>query len=163
MTDKGMIRDFSLPVSYSVTTAEITFSATGSGLINSIELNGRYYFEPYDTLNYNNSKIHAIEVVSTTFQSVYTDGTSSLSSDDVFGNFVLHLIDNEDKDLVQVPLTSLLGVAYQGDARKLYQLNLGNVVWSNCYIELTGNPLLISAGQSIKFNIYYDELDFKTN
>jgi len=163
MTDKGMIRDFSLPVSYSVTTAEITFSATGSGLTTAIELNGRYYFDPYDVLNYNNSKIHAIEVVSTSFQSVYTDGTSSLSSDDVFANFVLHLIDNEDRDLVQVPLTSLLGVAYQGDARKLYQLNLDNLVWSNCYIELTGNPALVSAGQSIKFNVYYDNLNLDVN
>ena len=157
MKDEGFIRDTCDPVCYSVTTAQINFSASGTGLPTAIALNKPYYFQPYDELNHRNSTIMALEVVSTTFETTFLDGVNNVTSDDVFSNITLNLVNGVQDVIVQTPLTSLLGVAYGGYARKLYQVSLKDIVWSNCYIEITGNPLLLSAGEGVKFNIYYDK------
>ena len=157
MKEQNLLRDTCDPVAYTVTTAQINFAAAGSGLPNAIALNKPYYFQPYDELNHRNSTIMALEVVSTTFEQTFLDGVSNVSSDDVFSNITLNLVNGVQDVIVQTPLTSLLGVAYGGYARKLYQVCLKDIVWSNCYIEITGNPLLLSAGQGVKFNIYYDK------
>lgn len=157
MKDKGFIRDTCDPVSYSVTTSQVNFTAAGTGLPTSIGLNTPYYLAVKDSLNYQNATIKALEVISPTFQSIFANGVNNVSSDDVFSNITLNLVNGEGDLLVQTPLSSLLGIAYGGYARKLYQVALEDIVWSNCYIEITGNPLLISAGEGILLNIYYDK------
>lgn len=157
MKEQEFLKDTCEPVSYSVTTAQINFTAAGTGLPSAIALNKPYYFQPYDRLNHRNSKIRALEVVSPTFQNVFLNGVNNVSSDDVFSNITLNLVSGEQDVLIQTPLTSLLGIAYGGYARKLYQVCLEDIVWSNCYIEITGNTALINAGEGVKFNIYYDK------
>ena len=157
MKQQGFIRDTCEPVCYSVTTAQINFTAAGTGLPTAIALNKPYFFQPYDELNHRNSSIKALEVVSPTFQNVFLDGVNNVASDDVFSNFTLNLVNGNQDVLIQTPLTSLLGIAYGGYARKLYQVCLEDIVWSNCYIEITGNTALINAGEGVKFNIYYDK------
>jgi|AACY02.5.fsa_nt_gi hypothetical protein len=156
LTEKEMIRDTCAPVSEYVTTAQIDFTAAGTGLPTAIALNTPYYLKPYDLLNAKNSKIKALEVVSPTFQSIFSNGSTNVTSDDVFSNFTLNILNGEQDVLIQTPLTSLLGIAYGGYARKLYQTCLEDVVWSNCYIEITGNTALVNPGNAIKLNIYYD-------
>lgn len=156
LTEKEMIRDTCDPVSESVTSAQINFTAAGTGLPTALLINQPYYFQPYDLLNARNSKIRALEVVSPNFQSTFEDGVSNVSSDDIFANITLNLLDGNQDVLVQTPLSSLLGIAYGGYARKLYQVCLEDIVWSNCYIEITGDISLINPGQGVKFNIYYD-------
>lgn len=157
MKEQEFLKDTCDPVSYSVTTAQIDFTAAGTGLPSAIALNKPYYFQPYDELNHRNSKIQALEVVSPTFQNVFLNGVNNVSSDDVFSNITLNLVSGEQDVLIQTPLTSLLGIAYGGYARKLYQVCLKDIVWSNCYIEITGNTAPINAGEGVKFNIYYDK------
>lgn len=156
LTEKEMLRDTCAPVSEYVTTAQIDFTAAGTGLPTAIALNKPYFLKPYDLLNSRNSKIKALEVVSPTFQSIFNNGVNNVSSDDVFANITLYLLDGNQDILIQTPLKSLLGIAYGGYARKLYQVCLEDVVWSNCYIEITGNIALINAGEGVKLNIYYD-------
>ena len=157
MKEQEFLKDTCEPVSYSVTTAQINFTAAGTGLPSAIALNKPYYFQPYDELNHRNSKIRALEVVSPNFQNVFLNGVNNVSSDDIFSNITLYLVSGEQDVLIQTPLTSLLGIAYGGYARKLYQVCLEDIVWSNCYIEITGNTALINAGEGVKFNIYYDK------
>lgn len=157
MKDKGFIRDTCDPVSYSVTSSQVNFTAAGTGLSTSIGLNTPYYLAVKDSINHQNATIYALEVISPTFQSVFANGVNNVSSDDVFSNITLNLVNGEGDLLVQTPLSSLLGIAYGGYARKLYQVALKDIIWSNCYIEITGNPSLISAGEGILLNIYYDK------
>jgi len=156
MTEKGFIRDTCEPVSYSVDVSQVNFTTAGTGLPTAIGLNTPYYLNVEDSLNHSNSTIMALEVVSPTFLSIFPNGTNNVTSDDVFSNITLNLVNGNQDLLVQTPLSSLLGISYGGYARKLYQVALKDIVWSNCYIEITGDPTLISNGQGILLNIYHD-------
>lgn len=156
MTEKNMVDDFSDPISYSVTNEIVTFTASGGGLPTSLAINKPYYFQPKNTLDHTRSKIKALEVVSTTFQSVFENGTNNVSSDDVFSRIILYIVDGNDSILIQTPLKSLLGIAYGGFARKLYQVDLSDIIWQKCYIEILDTSV-ISAGEGIKLNVYYDK------
>jgi hypothetical protein len=160
MTENEMICDATSPVSYYQKTAQIDFTTAGGALPTSLAINKPYYFKPDNTLDHQNGDIKAIEVVSPTVQNTFENGVSNLSSDDVFGNVLLYLVDGNDNILVQTPLTSLLGISYGGYALKLYRTKLSNVIWQKCYIEIL-DTTAISAGEGIKFKVYYDKKNRK--
>lgn len=156
MLGKNMIKDFCDPISESMTQSQISFTAAGGGLPSSLADNKPYYFQPNESLDHNNSKIRAIEVVSQSFLSTFPDGTSNVSSDDVLARIVLYLVDGQDVIRVYTPLKSLLGVSYKGAARKLYDVCLEDIIWQKCYIEILDTSL-VNAGQGILLNVYYDK------
>jgi len=160
MTENEMICDATSPVSYYQKTTQIDFTAAGGSLPTSLAINTPYYFKPDSSLNHQNADIKAIEVVASSFQSTFENGNSNLSSDDVFSKVLLYLVDGNDNILVQTPLTSLLGISYGGYARKLYRTKLSNIIWQKCYIEIL-DTTGISAGEGIKFQVYYDKKNKK--
>jgi hypothetical protein len=157
MCEKHMIQDWSDPISYSMTQSQINFTAAGGGLPTSLAENKPYYFQPNETLDHTNSKIRAIEVVSQSFLSTFPNGTSNVSSDDVLARIMISIVDGKNNVLIYSPLKSLLGVAYGGFARKLYTVDLEDIIWQKSYIEILDTSLL-AAGEGILLNVYYDKI-----
>ena len=156
MTEKNMIADTCSPTSYSVTSSIIDFTASGGGLPTSLAINKPYYFQPNNTLDHQNSDIKALEVVSTLFESTFDNGVNNVASDDIFSRIMLYIVDGYDNILIQTPLSATLGISYGGYARKLYMVELKDIIWQKCYIELLDTGLII-AGEGIKLNVYYDK------
>ena len=81
---------------------------------------------------------------------------NNVASDDIFSRIMLYIVDGYDNILIQTPLSATLGISYGGYARKLYMVELKDIIWQKCYIELLDTSL-ISAGEGIKLNVYYDK------
>jgi hypothetical protein len=70
---------------------------------------------------------------------------------------MISIVDGKDNIRIYSPLKSLLGVAYGGFARKLYTVDLEDIIWQKSYIEILDTSL-VAAGQGILLNVYYDKI-----
>lgn len=153
MLEQKMICDVTAPISVESTQVQFTFTASG---VLGLQIWKPYYFNPNNTID--NSIIKGIEVIAGSQLSPYPDGGTPLSSADLFGHFLLWIVDKKDDVLCQIPLSSLQSTPYGATGHASVQrFHLKDVVWQNCYITCH-NTTAVNIGDSILFNIYYDPI-----
>lgn len=158
MTEQKMICDATAPISRYSEQVQFTFTAIGNY---GLQIWKPYYFQPDDAID--KSIIKGIEVIQGLQLNPYPNGATPLSSADLYGQFLLWIVNKKDDVVCQIPLSSLQSIQYGATGHATIQrFYLKDIVWQNCYVtsqDLTN----VNVGDSILFNVYYDPIEEQEN
>ena len=154
MTENQMIWDCTSEIASKVEQKQFTFTASGNL---GLQIWKPYYFEADDFLD--GSAIEGIQVVSRDESDPFVDGTTGLSSLDVYGKVLLWLVDRGGDVLAVLPLSILLssrGNTIASAFVKYQKVCLKDLVLQKCYITIS-DTTGINVGDTILFNFFYDD------
>lgn len=153
MTESKMICDVTAPIAEQSTQVQLTFTASG---VFGLQIWKPYYFNPNASID--NSIIKGIEVIAGSQLFPYPNGATPLSSADLFGQFLLWVVDKNDDVVSQIPLSCLQSTPYGATGHASVQrFHLKDIIWQNCYVTCH-DTTNVNVGDSILFNVYFDPI-----